>query len=72
MEYACITDPGKVRTHNEDSVIALQNDNGEYLLAVADGMGGHKCGEVASKIAVDNLSKRISIQRCNYRLWYNS
>ena len=60
MKYACITDPGKVRNHNEDSVIALSNENNEYLLAVADGMGGHKCGEVASLIAVDNLSKRFN------------
>ena len=60
MEYACITDPGKVRTHNEDSVIALKNENEEYLLAVADGMGGHKCGEVASSIAVENLTKRFN------------
>lgn len=60
MKYACITDPGKVRNHNEDSVIAISNENDEYLLAVADGMGGHKCGEVASLIAVDNLSKRFS------------
>ena len=59
MKYACITDPGKVRNHNEDSVIALSNDNNEYLLAVADGMGGHKCGEVASMIAVENLTKRF-------------
>ena len=59
MKYACITDPGKVRNHNEDSVIALSNDNNEYLLAVADGMGGHKCGEVASMIAVENLEKRF-------------
>ena len=59
MEYACITDSGKVRDHNEDSVIILENENNEYLLAVSDGMGGHKCGEVASKIAVDNLEKRF-------------
>ena len=60
MKYACITDPGKVRNHNEDNVIAISNENGEYLLAVADGMGGHKCGEVASLIAVENLSKRFN------------
>jgi len=59
MEYACITDSGKVRNHNEDSVIILENENNEYLLAVSDGMGGHKCGEIASKIAVDNLEKRF-------------
>lgn len=54
-----LTDTGKVRTHNEDSVNILKNVNNEYLLAVADGMGGHKAGEVASGIAIDLLSKRF-------------
>ncbi|HHW68858.1 MAG TPA: Stp1/IreP family PP2C-type Ser/Thr phosphatase [Tenericutes bacterium] len=60
MEYAYRTDPGKVRDHNEDSVIVLKNSNGEYLLAVADGMGGHKNGEIASSIAISNIGKRFS------------
>lgn len=59
MEYAYITDPGKVRDHNEDSVIILKNSCDEYLLAVADGMGGHKNGEVASSIAISNIGKRF-------------
>lgn len=54
-----LTDTGKVRTHNEDSVNILKNVNNEYLLAVADGMGGHKAGEIASGIAIDHLSKRF-------------
>ena len=52
------TDPGKVRSHNEDSVTIAQNESGEYLVVVADGMGGHKAGEVASSLAVNELSKR--------------
>lgn len=55
MQTFYLTDPGKVRTHNEDSVIILNNNNNEFLLAVADGMGGHKAGEVASQIAIDHL-----------------
>ncbi len=54
------TDPGKVRSHNEDSVNIIENGNGEYLIVVADGMGGHKAGEVASSLAVNELSKRFS------------
>ncbi len=54
------TDPGKVRSHNEDSVNIVKNLNGETLLVVADGMGGHKAGEVASSLAVNELSKRFS------------
>lgn len=55
MQTFYLTDPGKVRTHNEDNVIILNNNNNEFLLAVADGMGGHKAGEVASQIAIDHL-----------------
>lgn len=54
------TDPGKVRSHNEDSVNIVENSNGEFLVVVADGMGGHKAGEVASSLAVNELSKRFS------------
>ncbi len=54
------TDPGKVRSHNEDSVAIVENQNGEHLVVVADGMGGHKAGEVASSLAVNELSKRFS------------
>ena len=54
------TDPGKVRSHNEDSVNIVENARGEYLVVVADGMGGHKAGEVASSLAVNELSKRFS------------
>lgn len=53
------TDPGKVRSHNEDSVAIVENQNGEHLVVVADGMGGHKAGEVASSLAVNELSKRF-------------
>ena len=55
MQTFYLTDPGKVRTHNEDNVTILNNNNQDFLLAVADGMGGHKAGEVASKIAIDHL-----------------
>ena len=54
------TDPGKVRSHNEDSVNIVKNMNDEYLVVVADGMGGHKAGEVASSLAVNELAKRFA------------
>jgi len=59
MEYSYLTDPGKVRDHNEDSVIIVKNNSGEILMAVADGMGGHKGGEIASSIAITNIGKRF-------------
>lgn len=59
MEFAYITDPGKVRDHNEDSVTIVKNESEEVLLAVADGMGGHKGGEIASSIAISHVGKRF-------------
>ena len=55
-----LTDTGKVREHNEDSVTILKNMNEEYLMVVADGMGGHRKGEVASALALTHLGKRFS------------
>ncbi len=59
MEYSYLTDPGKVRDHNEDSVTIVKNESGEILLALADGMGGHKGGEIASSIAITHIGKRF-------------
>jgi len=48
------TDVGLVRAHNEDNYLA-----DERLFAVADGVGGHKAGEVASQTAVDTLQREF-------------
>jgi len=60
MKSFYLTDAGKVRTHNEDSVIIVKNKDGDYLMAVADGMGGHSAGEVASSIAISYLGKSFN------------
>ena len=57
MQTFYFTDPGKVREHNEDSVTILNNENKEFILAIADGMGGHKAGEIASSIAIDHIKE---------------
>jgi protein phosphatase len=61
LEFAELTDPGLVRTGNEDFVghvlpatPAQVRDQG-WLFALADGMGGHEQGEVASKLAVETM-----------------
>jgi PPM family protein phosphatase len=48
LEIATCTDPGMVRSHNEDSIAA---DAANGLVVLADGMGGYNAGEVASGMA---------------------
>ncbi|HZU49145.1 MAG TPA: protein phosphatase 2C domain-containing protein [Mycobacterium sp.] len=52
LRYAARSDVGLVRSNNEDSVYA-----GARLLALADGMGGHAAGEVASQLAIAALAQ---------------
>ena len=58
MQYASITDQGKIRSLNEDSLFVptkYTQPCHAFLMAVADGMGGHSAGEVASKLAIKSL-----------------
>jgi protein phosphatase len=50
LRAGAVTDVGRVRTDNEDQLVVADS-----LFAVADGMGGHAAGEVASQIAVETL-----------------
>lgn len=54
MRHAIFTNIGKARAENEDSY--LLQTKPLTIIAVADGMGGHRAGEVASKMAVDIIA----------------
>ena len=51
LQYAARTDVGMIRSGNEDNFAVDYNDQ-RGLFVVADGMGGHAAGEVASEMAV--------------------
>jgi len=80
LEFAQLSDPGKVRGHNEDFIGYAEPNSPEqarshgWLFVLADGLGGHDRGEVASQLAVDTLvssfyaspageTPRVSLQR---------
>lgn len=63
LNAASITHPGQVRQSNEDSIFTFlrppEQGNPLGLLIVADGMGGHLAGEVASRLAIETIQKEM-------------
>lgn len=57
MEGYFLTDCGKVRKTNEDAGAVFYHDTDGVLAVVADGMGGHQAGEIASHLAVSTIQK---------------
>jgi PPM family protein phosphatase len=57
MEVASRTEVGYVRRRNEDSLLV---DESTHVVAVADGLGGHPCGDLASQTAVASLRNSLA------------
>jgi serine/threonine protein phosphatase PrpC len=64
IEVGNRTDVGRKRTHNED-YFGYFKTSGEILAIVADGMGGHASGEIASRMAVDIINEIYSKERAD-------
>ena len=65
VRAAARTDAGPCRENNEDAILVRSDsDAGFHLFAVADGLGGHRAGEVASQMVVDTLAEgRPAVER---------
>ncbi len=60
IEYAGGSDIGLIRERNEDSILMCQYEHSDVcLFVVADGVGGHKGGDIASQLAVETIQKVV-------------
>ncbi|WP_260804449.1 Stp1/IreP family PP2C-type Ser/Thr phosphatase [Planococcus maritimus] len=59
LQYVIESDTGRKREINEDRVAVHKRPDGLLLVLVADGMGGHNAGDVASRMTVDELGVRF-------------
>ncbi|MDR4946336.1 Stp1/IreP family PP2C-type Ser/Thr phosphatase [Neobacillus cucumis] len=63
MKAVFQTDRGRVRLHNEDAGGVFGNKDGYRLAVVADGMGGHRAGDVASQMTITTLKSEWETSR---------
>ena len=71
MKFYALTDVGRRREVNQDYVFATDSPIGPFpnLLVVADGMGGHKAGDFASKFTVETLKKELEKIQTVQKIW---
>lgn len=67
MRYTAKTDVGLKRDNNEDNLYARIYDEDTALFVVADGLGGYSSGEVASKVAVNNIRDNFELNLDNLK-----
>jgi serine/threonine protein phosphatase PrpC len=75
MNVANKTDIGRIRLVNEDRSVVQEDLNGFVMAIVADGMGGHQAGDLASQMAIEiiqehlqSLEKHMSLDQCKAAL----
>lgn len=61
MKVVHRSDVGRVRTVNEDRAYSAVLPNGYTLAIVADGMGGHQAGDIASRLAVESIVQELTV-----------
>ena len=59
LDIGVKTDAGRIRDNNQDAYY-LPLDGDKPLFIIADGMGGHKAGEIASSLAVEIISENLN------------
>lgn len=77
MNISSATDVGKIRENNQDYVAYKKMHDDELFLVLADGMGGHKAGEVASQMTVnyliDHCEEHEELETSNdVKIWLNN
>ncbi len=81
MDYGAISDSGQVRQNNEDRYAVFAVQDKFDVIAVADGMGGHNAGEIASSLAIQTVKNykfsgsnlALELEKCikqaNKKIW---
>ncbi len=57
MKISLVTDIGQKRSNNQDFINKFDNHSGNTLIVLADGMGGHRAGNIASEMTVTDLGR---------------
>lgn len=57
MKISLVTDIGQKRSNNQDFINKFDNESGTTLIVLADGMGGHRAGNIASEMTVTDLGR---------------